>query len=393
MMIIGIIILLFILCMVDLIKNKKVLSPSFCYNFIWLIVLSLYQLKLSYTQHNLTNRTCQIFLFSILSYNITLLICKKIKFNFKRKKIKFGYKGKIEDKIKIAKIIAILVFLIEIIYSKGLPLIWKIIGNGKTYFDFGIPSLNGAFYGLIICLGAYSIFNKNKDKYLYLAIGILVLSRQVIISMVLEGLIYAIYNKKINKRKVIIVMICGIIGFNLLGNLRSGNNTMNNVFKPREQYKNLPSTIKWEYSYLTFSVSNFNNLVMLTNGGANHGISMLSEFMPTVLLNKLNLKEKEKINYLVSNDYTVSTYMPGIYLDFGLYGIVIFNILIAILGYILYKKSLEQKNKKNILMYSVFAHNIIFLFFVNMFLYLPIIIQFIYIPLIYGESENEEKNN
>ena len=56
--------------------------------------------------------------------------------------------------------IALVVFIIEVIYSKGCPLAWKILGNGKTYFDFGIPSVNGMFYGLVILMGSYSLFKK-----------------------------------------------------------------------------------------------------------------------------------------------------------------------------------------------------------------------------------------
>ena len=76
----------------------------------------------------------------------------------------------IEDKVKIGKYIVLIIFVIQTIYSRGLPLIWKLTGSSKVYIDYGIPSLTGAWYGLIICLGAYSFFKKGLDKYIYILI-------------------------------------------------------------------------------------------------------------------------------------------------------------------------------------------------------------------------------
>ena len=77
--------LLFILCLIDLWRNKKLLSPSFIFNFIWFVTLLLYQFKLSYIQQDLSNRTILIFFVCVLSYNIALLICNTITAKLKNK--------------------------------------------------------------------------------------------------------------------------------------------------------------------------------------------------------------------------------------------------------------------------------------------------------------------
>ena len=434
-MIYLILILLAVICLLDFIKNKKIYTPLFTFNFIWLITLALYELKLSKLQQDLSNRTILIFFICIVSYNLTCFIFSyfkigkiiKEKFISKKKnkstetnknterientekreniekneslkkngifeiiftKIKVILSKDVNTKVRICKYIAIIIFIIEIIYSGGLPLIWKIIGDNKNYFDFGIPSLNGAWYGLIICLGAYSFFSKSKDKYLYLLIGILILSRQVIMSIIIEAIIFNMLDKtkKIDIKKYVILAVVVFIGFNILGNIRSGSDEMNKVFKAKDEYANLSTSIKWVYSYMTFSISNFNNLVSKTDGGVNYGITTLKNILPSVVLNVLNLEENFKTNYLVSLNFNVSTYLPPLYLDFGIIGIAIFNILIAILGIILYNKAQETNLVKHRLLYSVFVHNIVFLFFTNMFLYLPIVIQFLYIPIIFYEN-------
>ena len=138
---------------------------------------------------------------------------------------------------------------------------------------------------------------------------------------------------------------------------------------------------------MTFSLSNFNNLTLITDGDINHGASMMKELLPTVILNKANIKVKYSPFYLISLNYTVSTYLPSIYLDFGLYGVAGFSLFMSFIGCITYKNLYKNNNIKNKLMYSVFIHNILLLFFNNMFLYLPTIIQFIYIPIIFGDDE------
>lgn len=410
-MIYVLLILLLLFCIIDLCKNKKIFSPSFIFNAIWFITLFLYQFKLSYIQQDLSYRTIFIFYICVISFNSVILVLNVLNSKFKicskkdKEKRNFLDKFKdiinkiftqnsIEQKVRYAKYLAIIIFIIEVIYSGGVPLVWKIIGSEKVYIDFGIPSLHGAFCGMIICLGAYSLFTKSKDKFLYLGIGVLIISRQIILSMIIEGIIFEIFRNKNHKKywkKIILIAIIAVIGFTVIGNFRSGSDVMDNVFQAKEEYKMLPDTVKWIYSYMTFSISNFNKLVGMTDGCVNYGTTMLKELLPTVVLEAVNIKVNEAYVYLVSLNYNVSTYLPNIYLDFGIFGIGVANALIALLGFYLYKKVREENSIKNTLLYAVFLHNIVFLFFINMFLYLPIIVQFFYIPLLFSEKE-ESKN-
>lgn len=406
-MIYGLLILLLLFCILDFWKNKKIFSPVFIFNAIWFITLFLYQFKLSYIQQDLSNRTLLIFFVCVISYNLVFIILNmlnsKYKMFSKKDKEKRSFFGKtkvvidkvlteqtLDKKVKFAKYLVIVIFIVEVIYSGGVPLVWKFMGSEKLYIDFGIPSLHGAFNGLVICLGAYSLFKKSKDKFLYLGIGVLIISRQIVLSMIIEAIIFEIVRNNNFKRywkKIAIIAIITVIGFTVIGNFRSGNNVMEKVFQAKEEYRMLPDTIKWIYSYMTFSVSNFNKLVGMTDGCVNYGVSMLREILPTVILDEINIKPNQSFFYLISLNYNVATYLPNIYLDFGIIGIGVVNALIALLGFYLYKKVQEENSIKNALLYAVFLHNIVFLFFINMFLFLPIIVQFLYIPLLFSEKE------
>lgn len=401
---IFLIIFCILVCILDFIKNKNYFSPLFIFNFIWAFTLGLYELKISELQHDLSNRTILIFWVCVIAYNFAVLFCQytkldkiKIKFN---KKNKNQYEEiddnseKIKKRVKIARNIAIIIFLVEIIYSKGLPIIWKLLGSSKGYFDFGIPSINGAWYGLIILLGAYSFANKTKDRYLYLAIGLVIISRQIIMSILIEAIVYMLLKReiKVDKKKIIVLIFIVIIGFSVLGNFRSGNSTMDDIFYAKEKYQDIPTAIKWIYSYMTFSITNVDNLINLTDGAVNYGASMLHDVIPTILLDFINVKVNYSPYYLELINFNVSTYLPSIYLDFGIIGIAIFNFLMGFLGIKLYKKNVLNNTTKNVLLYAVFVHNVVLLFFTNMFLYLPITVQFLYIYLIFNNKERNDKN-
>ena len=384
--------ILIIFMLFDFLKHKKILSPIFIFNFIWFFVLTLYQLKLSYLQQDLSDRTLLVFFISILTYNIFYLVFSIFKLNNEKEKKRLST---LENRLKIARRIVIIVFIIEILYSGGFPLLWMLIGSSKGYFNYGIPSIHGAFNGLVICLGAYSLYKKDKKNTIfYFLIGVLIISRQIIISMFVEGLVCMILdmskNQKAKYLKYLKYIVLLLAMFTVIGNFRSGNDVMDNVFKPKPQYEKLSSTTKWVYSYLTFSISNFNNLVSITDGGMNHGVSMAKELLPTVILEKANITVNYSPYYIVSPNYTVSTYLPSPYLDFGLFGAALFSIIMSFTG--AYTNKLLKKNNsiRNKLLYSVFIHNILLLFFNNMFLYLPVVIQFVYIIIIFGGNENEK---
>ena len=148
-------IFLLVLIIFDLLKNKKVHTPGFVFNTMFFITLLLYCMYLSYVQLWLSTRTVWIITLFIISFNIPIF-----RNYYKKDKKIIVIKHRIpfrisEKKEMIIYYIALVVFILEVIYSKGCPLVWKIIGNGKTYFDFGIPSVNGMFYGLVILMGAY----------------------------------------------------------------------------------------------------------------------------------------------------------------------------------------------------------------------------------------------
>jgi hypothetical protein len=147
--------------------------------------------------------------------------------------------------------------IVEIVYSRGIPLVWLLVGSSYSYKQFGIPSLTGLLYGFIICLGAYEMLVKRSNsKYYYIIIGIAIVSRQLILSIIIEYVVLLLSNEhmkakksKINLHQLINLRFLLILGaavamFIILGNFRSGNGVMFKIFMPAKGYENLSSGIR-----------------------------------------------------------------------------------------------------------------------------------------------------
>lgn len=402
------IIVLVLFLILDYVVNRSFLTPGVIFNTLFLIVLLLYSLQLSDIQDTLSTRTVACFWATIIPFNIVVFLYYF--FSNKKKVEVIGNYDKQKDRYCLShnatmalRFILIILFFIQVAYSRGLPLLWKLTGDPRTYVDFGIPSLTGAFYGLLILFGAYSLTQKGVDKYLCFAMGIMIISRQILISMVVEGILFFILLRKRRIRylplKLLVIAIIGIAGFSLIGNFRTGNDEFLAVAQFKEGTEWIPAGIKWVYAYLTFSISNFNNLVDMTPGGMNHGASLFNALLPTVLTNTLSITEKESFYHLKVINFNVSTFYPEIYLDFGVPGIAFFSFFMGVIGIAIYSRVVNNKNVRNVALYAIFIHNILLLTFINMFVYLPVAIQFLYVFFIfrkkrhYSQTSTAKENN
>jgi oligosaccharide repeat unit polymerase len=86
-----------------------------------------------------------------------------------------------EKKIQLLLIIWLAVYFINIVGSGGIPILWILTGDGRTYVDFGLPTFGGLgnmlrAFCLVSCylLYKYSDLKRNKKiKYLWCGIGLL----------------------------------------------------------------------------------------------------------------------------------------------------------------------------------------------------------------------------
>lgn len=387
---------LFALIVTDALKNKKLYTPGMLFNGVLFCCLFLYSFRLSALQRPLSDHTVLLLLLAVIGFNLPVFASYFITEPL------FRYAPQREYAVSSRRrggflVVMLALFLIQVAYSGGLPLIWKLTGDPRTYFDFGIPSLTGLFYGLVILLGAYTLFRKGIDKYFYLGVGVLIISRQMIIAIVLEGAIFKLvsYRKRV-KHLLFYLCLClvvGIVAFSLIGNFRTGENSFLEVAEFYPQYDGLPTAFKWIYSYLCISFSNFDHLVaMVPQGGVNGGTTIFNELLPTVLSERFGLEQAFSQSYLVSPNFTVSTFLPGLYLDFGAAGIFAFCLAIGWITQRVFARVKRFPNDLNCLVYAIIGHNLFMLFFTNMFFYLPVMGEFLFLPFLFYRSKASSRS-
>lgn len=378
--------------------TKKILNPIFIFVGTWLAIIVLYQFELSNWQYNLIDDSYITFIINIMAFTISYLLV----YIFKRKKMIQNNEKK-DDKnvivdfnfIKKMFIFWIIIEIIETIYSGGIPIIWKLVGSSKTYASYGIPTVHGLMnsISLVIMLLSYYLYLKEnrKNKKLLLIIGtiilfdLMIITRQVIVSALIElFVIYIFFNKKIPVYKLLIIVSFLVIGFGLIGNIRTGSD--NFIYVSSFKNENINSFLigfYWVYMYFTMSIANINNAIYL--GISQYGLyPIMKNYLPTVFSNIIFENSNIIIpNYLVTKAFNVSGYFINFYLAFGNLGVLIISSIYGVLGGIITNKNRNESSEKNLLYMSVYIQIIILSFFENHLFYLPSGFQFFLIFLIF----------
>ena len=390
--------LMAIFVVTGIVKTKKLINPLSLFNMIWLLVISIYQLRLSVLQDPIEDKTIITFMICILSFSIFFIL--GIIFKISNKNNKQETTHVIEYKtIRNLFFFWVFIEIIETIYSGGLPIFWKILDSTKNYMNYGIPTLHGFMNSIslvIVLLSTYLyLYNRKKtgkrDKRLIgilltvLIFDICMITRQVIISAIIEMIaIYIVFNNKIPWKKLIIITLVIIIAFGILGNFRTGYEEFLNVAVMKQPNINKSLIgFYWVYMYLTMTVSNVNNAVLLDVNG--FGLQPIASiYLPTIISDVLFADNIEIPQYLVTQAFNVSGFFMDFYIAFGNLGVGIISAIYGILGAYLYKKLHKNENEKNILYYAVYLQIILLSFFYNHLLYLPSGFQFIIIFLLFN---------
>ena len=288
--------------------------------------------------------------------------------------------------------------LIEVAYSGGVPAFWYLIGNGKTYFDFGIPSVHGAMNALglvILMLVVHLLVNgelKNRKKLIAVAVTILafyllLITRQVLVSAAVEMVIVALMEKPtLVSKKVIPLLISGVLLFGIVGNLRTGYEAFIYVSLISTDVPPVFIGFYWVYMYFTMTIANINSIVTSTFTPV--GLQALSSYIPSVFDFMLPSAGSDSSAFYVTQAYNQSGFFYDFYYGFGLPGVVCISGLYGWLGGILYRKYSTEHSVRSILCCAIASQIIILSFFANMLLYLPSGFQLIIVMLIFRRKRS-----
>lgn len=356
------------------------------YGAVWSLVLILYLLKWSNLCTPLNISLLLFIIFGILfSYFIGFFMRKKMKF--------YKLTENPHKKSTVTKIF-LLLFILEIIYEKEIPLFGVITGSSYSTISFtGLPNLHvlissaAIFYSFYLSY-IFSCFKQKKvllENCLIISYFILLVQRQNILVCLLMFVnnLYACnseyFAKKIksgrNKMFLLVLVSIFLYGFGVFGNIRYGSSWQWNdssmiqkLGRINENYPSfLPKEYSWSYVYLVSPLVNLNYNIDNVNTN-DDAYKYMMEYVPEFLRNNFFDYEKEltllPVSSLTASTSYVRVYKYGGYL--GMYAMLFVQLIlsaIVALG--------AYKNRKNyfVVVCNGLTYFLLFSFFTNTFVY------------------------
>jgi len=331
---------------------NKILNPFFVFTITWSFVIFLLNLKLTTNISRLEFSGLLIIYINIITSIIIYVFFYSIYYKRKVKdnnvnEVQYNKAYKFANKCFY---FFLLLTIIDIFYSGGVPLIWIFTGSSKNYVNLGIPSIRGLQYTLY--LFTFSIFllllkikkfKYSKFKIIILSVlPFLMLSRSLMLYSIFQLFYLYIYDKKIEFRQIrnITFFIFGLILiFGLVGDIRGPyvnpfayliNETGNN---PLEK---LPSGFTWIYIYIT---ANFNN-ILLTIGTFEPSYSFFNIFyniIPGFLKQFLITDTSSPL--ITDESLNVASFYAGYVTSFGIIGGILGGMILQFIGNYFYFKA------------------------------------------------------
>lgn len=367
----------------------KLANPILFYGVIWGSIVALYQLRLSAWQAPLSDATYVVLLVALGAFALPCLAAGAL--------ANRGSAGRIGSLKLPGFRFTLALFLVwlgieafEVVAAGGIPVIWHLTGDVRTYFDFGVPTLHGLMNALglsiILCL-AESALNDSGHRWPSVAIicvmllfYLCILTRQVLISAAIEIAVLVMLERPSLFRKAIVpALFIGIIVFGLLGNVRTGYEGFLAVAMLSSALPPLLIGFDWVYMYLTMTLANVNSLVMM--GADPIGLPLLASYLPSALKAVLGVSAVTGASFIVSPNFTVSGYFAEAYLGFGILGVAVISALYGAFSGIAFSKAGRGAPIWRML-YAVMLEMVLLSFFDDMLLYFPNSFQLILIPLI-----------
>lgn len=385
-------------------------NPVFLYLSIWITVLVLYSFKLT---SNLVDMNATGLIMILMNF-VSIVVIYYFFIVKNKTKIAEIRERENEDKYirittKFANYLVCfwgIVTVLEIIYFRGFPLLWRFNGDPRLYTNFGFPSVHGvlnACYFQSITMFMYLYLKVKDRKYLKYVIlllfwPVLMIGRGILLGAFIQILsVYFLVNRATIKHYVSLAVggILVILFFGLLGNFRTSYGNPFDYLLVTEKavtiFKTLPSGFMWVYIYATSGLSNiFYNIETIVP--SHSMVYSFSNLVPSAIKTFLKLNPKNDLLQLVDPTLNTSTIYAGFISDFGAWGGFFFVALIQAFCCYFYFLSVK-KRPWGFFSYAVVAQVLIFSVFYDMFFLLPTLFQLFICLVMYLFFLREEKLN
>ncbi len=265
--------------------------------------------------------------------------------------------------VKIFFILHLIITILAIIYSSGFPLYWVIVGDPRTYANYGIPTISGLgalmrAFGLVGCLILY-LFGTKKQKTLAMYIAIyyffsaffLELSRGNGSVMLAHPIGFYFLIRKVNFKNIFVVALSGFLLlplFSLLQVIRYSdfdlsqlNETLLNAGVEDASIMQLmlvPAGL-----YASTPIMNMDLNLLESDDFKFSPYYSVRLLLPTFLRDMLEgfRSSEEKYGLLVSEAYNTTSFLTPLIRDFGRFGALFVTFIILSVSGFIYSKARE----------------------------------------------------
>lgn len=393
-------------------KSNLLLHPIILFVSVWVLSFALYAMHLSDLLTFSAGQVGRIVLWVIIPYVCTILLYQAF-YYLSPKKARRPNRCDIHDgeylalvEARIYKWFAIwcAFTIVEIILSGGLPIIWLIRGSSLTYVDFGIHTMHGILNTVVMVLslaefGLFVMFGGRRRLLIpcwVILWSLLTISRAIMIIVLMQWFILWFCIKGIHIGRLVklaVISITTILLFGYIGDMRSGIAGFRDIAQPSKNYPEwLPSGFLWFYIYITSPLGNLVNTSITTTPLYSLLFpNTLFESFPTVIKNLLYGDYISGASPdLVTNAFTVSTGYISFFCDYGVAGMIVFSVILAIAAAYYWRK---RQTFHDGLMYAIVAQCLLSSIFVNFLVGSQFICQFFCIYFLFRPHKLSRRRN
>jgi oligosaccharide repeat unit polymerase len=306
--------------------------------------------------------------------------------NFELKQFLNSRQRKIKKYIKYLLLIYILIAILDVFYSRGVPIIWALTGSSRSYVDFGVPTLHGIANSIVFFLASLltlltilKVKNYKGILFALIVYQVLILSRGTIIVMTVQMLAVFLFISRMGFLKnigIVVFLLVFVVAFGMLGDLRQGANPYYGLLTDewKELFNSLPSGFLWAYIYVSSGLNNLNFNVGIIEPSY-IPVYTFAKLVPSIIYNFFSIEKVVDTFTFVNAGLNVSTIYSAFYSDFGILSFLLVMVIQLVASN---KYNLARKGNIYSLLSYVVAYQAIFLsFFIDTFFYIPFLFQFV----------------
>lgn len=326
------------------VKNRFILNPFWWFTLVWTMVFLVHSLGIT--------SIYPVAPFSLFLFMLSILVCSTLCGIYYQKNFLVNKKViylESDKPNRVWIIVTLLMFVLEVVYSKMLPLFEVLNGNVSSYQNFGIPHITFLIVSSTIALNAVAsvkLFYGKEHKIAHaltiimcLSRFILSYSRGILIFSFLITLVIGLSKIKFSFKIFFLLFVLAIIGalaFNIFGNIRqkaafNDSSYIMNIAGFKDQYRFL-SPFSWVITYIDSPLGNLcYNYINVAPTYEPWGL--ISQLLPDFLSKRI-LPNYDSSLVLIQSGLTASSMFAGGYKYFGIFGMTLSYLELVILIFV-----------------------------------------------------------